>query len=149
MINLIRGLYWKNAPIIRKLDDLQDPRGHRLGLDNFVRVRELPSLYEKLANDGGILEFKISDIDEDVFLKKYNQVIAGSILHYELTKRIKFQIPVKVESVRYLRVIKVEKNLMAHIKRSLSVERHENLAQVYEGAAKSILNVFEAIKRNA
>jgi len=133
-----------DIPVISTLDDLTDPRAHKLAVEHFLRITDLAAMYSELEKKGGKIEVEVGDLSRSEGPPpEYKELLAGAVLHYEITQRRNFKIEVDRETFDVLGGITVDNVLMAVIRRRRPVAVHEQMADMYLQTAQDIYNIFE------
>ena len=144
---LLRKLIGKEIPSVTCAEDLTDPRAYKLTKENFIRITDIPSLYFEFERTGGQIEIDLSQLKGDKLPEEHNQILAGAIMHYELTQRPAFQILVDKKTFANFGGVELDGLLYGVIKRRAPIAEHERVADIYVKTVDEIYQAFEEANR--
>jgi hypothetical protein len=140
---LLKKLIGKEIPLVTCAEDLIDQRAYKLAKENFLRITDIPSLYFELDKTGGQIEIDPSRLKGDTLPKEHNQILAGAIINYEITKRSVFQILVDKKTFADFGGVEINGLMYGVIKRRVSIAQHESVANIYVETVDKIYRAFE------
>jgi len=151
--------YWEDYPILKKPSDFLNQSARELLTEFQLQLENLPKLYKELLKESPLKPAKILvgaesplkrriDINISNWKDKCRQLAAGAILHYELTQREGYRIPVD-KFLKYVRGkekslggIMFFEDAYAILERLLPQAKYKEIADAYARRIRIAKKVF-------